>query len=307
MSRDAIHIACAADRNYVPHIATLLQSLAINHGGEGVTVHFLHDATVTAEQLAQLRRQVEQLGMQLVCHLPTEAQLAGLPITERYPQVVWFRVLLPELLPDVERILYVDADTLVLQSLLPLWQLDLTGMPLAAVQDVISPAHAHVPADIGLRSAEDYFNSGVLLMNLKEMRASDFYGRMKALDRKRFAAGFPDQIALNAVAEGKWLRLHPKWNCMTPFISGTERASQLQHHNVEQRLAGASPCILHFEGYWQRAKPWQYRCDHPFQWLYLHYRNLTPWPLLQLEGRNLKNILAKQIPRSFLDWVARWR
>lgn len=307
MNQEAIHIACAADRNYLPHIATLLKSLSVNHGSEGVTVHFLHDATVDATQLAKLREQVEQSGMQLACHLPTESQLAGLPITERYPQVVWFRVLLPELLPDVDRVLYLDADTLVLQSLLPLWQLDLSGRPLAAVQDVISPAHAHVPADIGLASADDYFNSGVLLMNLAEMRSTDFYGRMKALDRERYSAGFPDQIALNAVAAGNWLRLHPKWNCMTPFIAGTERFSDLQDHNTEQRQAGASPCVLHFEGYWQRAKPWQYRCDHPYQWLYLHYRNQTPWPLQQLEGRTLKNRIAKRIPRSILDWVARWR
>lgn len=303
MSSKDIHIACAADRNYVPHIATLVQSLAANHGSDGVTVHFLHDATVDGEQLNLLRGQVERAGMQLRCHLPSASQLDGLPITERYPQAVWFRVLLPELLPDVERILYLDADTLVLQSLLPLWELDLSGLPMAAVQDVISPAHAHVPEQIGLARAEDYFNSGVLLMNLAEMRASNFYGRLKALDRSRFVAGFPDQIALNAVAMGHWLHLHPKWNCMTPFIAGTERSSQLLTHSAQQREAGVSPCILHFEGFWQRAKPWQYRCDHPYQWLYLHYRKQTPWPLRELEGRTLKNRILKRIPRRVLDFV----
>ncbi|TXI10305.1 MAG: glycosyltransferase family 8 protein [Rhizobium sp.] len=303
----AVHVACAANGAYVPHIATLLQSLAAHHGGTGVTVHFLHDASVTATQLAQLRGQVEKTGMQLACHLPSDAQLQGLPVTERYPQVVWFRVLLPDLLPDVDRVLYLDADTLVLQSLLPLWQLDLSGLPFAAVQDVISPAHAHVPAQIGLKHADEYFNSGVMLMNLDEMRSSNFHARMQALDRKRFVAGFPDQIALNAVAMGRWLRLHPKWNCMTPFIAGTERSSDLPSLSVQQREAGASPCVVHFEGYWQRAKPWQYRCDHPYQWVYLHYRNLTPWPLAELEGRTLKARILKRVPRSLLDFFWRLR
>lgn len=306
MSHD-IHVACAADRNYVPHIATLLKSLAANHGSRGVTVHFLHDASVDTEQLAKLRGQVEQSGMQLVCHLPSPSQLAGLPVTDRYPQAVWFRILLPALLPHVERVLYLDADTLVLQSLSPLWDLDLSGQPLAAVQDVPSPAHAHVPAEIGLASAEDYFNSGVLLMNLAEMRATDFYGQMRALDRKRYVTGLPDQIALNAVAAGNWLHLHPKWNCMAPFIAGTSRFSDLESLSVEQRQAGASPCILHFEGAWQRTKPWQYRCEHPHQWLYLHYRSLTPFPLQQLEGRTLKNRIAKRTPRALLNLLKHLR
>ena len=304
---DEIHVAFAANAAYVPHVATLLQSLAENHGGKGVTVHFLHDATVNDAELAKLRGQVERAGMQLVCHLPTASQLAGLPITERYPQVVWFRVLLPELLPDVSRILYLDADTLVLQSLLSLWQLDLSGFPFAAVQDVTSPDHAHVPAEIGLAHADDYFNSGVLLMNLDHMRKVDFHGQIKALDRKRFASGFPDQIALNAVANGKWLRLHPKWNCMTPLIAGSGRFTQLPNRSVQQREAGVSPCILHFEGYTQLAKPWQYRCEHPYQWLYLHYRSFTPWPLRQPEGRTLKNRIGKRIPRPILDFIWRWR
>lgn len=301
-----IHIACAADAAYLPHIATLLKSVAINHGGEGVTAHFLHDATVSAEQLAQLHQHVEQSGMRLVCHCPSLSQLEGLPISTRYPQAVWFRTLLPELLPEVERILYLDADTLVLQSLLPLWQLDFAAMPFAAVQDVPSRRHANVPTEIGLARSEDYFNSGVLLINLEQMRAMDFYGRIKKIDRTRFTAGFPDQIALNIVANGQWLRLHPKWNCMSPFIVGTPRAFDLSARSLQQQQAAASPCILHFEGYWN-AKPWHYRCDHPHRWLYLHYRSLTPWPLQQLEGRTLKNRIVKRIPQRLLNLLARLR
>lgn len=307
MNHDRIHVACAANRNYLPHIATLVQSLAANHGGKDVTVHFLHDTTVDAEQLALLRAQVEQLGMQLACHLPSESQLAGFPGTTRYPQVVWFRVLLPELLPDVERVLYLDADTLVLQSLLPLWHLDLSGLSLAAVEDVIGPRHIHVPTEIGLASPRDYFNSGVLLMNLKEMRANNFCGRMKSLNVNQLATEFPDQIALNIVANGKWLHLHPKWNCMTPFIEGTERFLDMPDRNLQQQQASASPCIVHFEGFWQRAKPWQYRCNHPHQWLYLHYRSQTPWPLQELEGRTLRNRIIKRIPPGLLHALAWWR
>lgn len=306
MTGQDIHIACAANAAYVPHVATLLQSVAANHGPD-VTVHFLHDASVSAEQLAQLRGQTDQSGMRLVCHVPVAQQLAGLPVTDRYPQVVWFRVLLPELLPDVERVLYLDADTLVLQSLSPLWDLSLANVPLAAVQDVLSPQHRGLPQTIGLSRSEDYFNSGVLLLNLERMRVTNFRSRMMALDRAHFDAGFPDQIALNAVAKGQWLRLHPKWNCMTPFIEDTDRSDDMSERSFQHQQAAASPCVLHFEGYWLRAKPWHYRCDHPHQWLYLYYRGLTPWPLKVLEDRNLKNLIAKRVPRRLLDWLAQWR
>lgn len=302
-----IEIACAANAAYVPHVATLLQSVAAVHASGDVAVHFLHDESVSAADVQRLRASAEHAGLVFYAHQPSTQQLSQLPSSARYPQVVWFRILLPELLAETARVLYLDADTLVLQDLSTLWQLDLDAVLLAAVEDALSPAHAHIPREIGLSRREDYFNSGVLLMNLQAMRAEGFSARLLGLAHGRHAQDFPDQVALNMAVAGRWLHLHPKWNCMSPFIEHSDRAGEGGVRSLAQRQAAASPCILHFEGYWLRGKPWHYRCDHPQQWLYLHYRALTPWPLRELEARTWKNRIAKRIPRRLLDQIAKWR
>lgn len=302
-----LHVAVASDLAYVPHVAALLQSLAASHAPGTVVAHFLHDASVSAGDVERMRLSATQAGLHFHAYQPSTSQLARLSVSLRYPQVVWYRILLPELLPEVERVLYLDADTLVLQDLSPLWALDLADYPLAAVEDVQDPAHAHVPLQIGLARREDYFNSGVMLMNLEVMRAQHFTEALLEVARSRQVQDFPDQIALNILVKGYWLHLPPKWNCMSPFIEQSDRAGEVAVRTPEQRLAAASPCILHFEGDWRRGKPWHYLCNHPQQWLYLHYRALTPWPLVELQGRTWKSRIAKRLPRCMLDFILRLR
>lgn len=301
------HIACSANAAYTPHVAALLQSVGAVHGAGEVAVHFLHDATVSRDMLNMLRASAEKAGLEFHAHQPAAQQLTDIPQSTRYPQVAWYRVLLPDLLPDLDRVLYLDADTLVMQDIAPLWRIDLGDFPLAAIEDALSPVHAYIPAEIGLSSQTDYFNSGVLLMNLKAMRTQGFGETLMTIARKPHIADFADQVPLNMVCAGRWIHLHPKWNCMSTFIEDSDRAGEAGARTLEQRQAAVSPCVLHFEGYWMRGKPWHYRCDHPQQWLYLHYRALTPWPLTELEGRTWKNRVAKRIPRRVLDWVARFR
>src|SRR3989442_9584076 len=86
---------------------------------------------------------------------------------------MWYRLFLPELLPEVDRILYLDIDTIVADSLTPLLELDLSSFYVGAVTNVFQPNHVRRPAALGLAGPEVYFNSGVLLFNLGEMRRAD--------------------------------------------------------------------------------------------------------------------------------------
>ena len=80
---------------------------------------------------------------------------------------MWYRIFLPELLPDVDRVLYLDVDTLAMDSLEPLWATDLGGNYLAARdQRVRGAGSATAPPSSGWPGREAYFNSGVLLLNL---------------------------------------------------------------------------------------------------------------------------------------------
>lgn len=305
---DTVNVACVCNAGHVPHLATMLRSLAASNPRGNVVVHLLHDDSLTAEVKEQLATLADGSGVRLHLLEPTEALLAALPPpTSYYPVLVWFRIMLPELLPDLDRVLYVDVDTLVMQDLRPLWSMDLASALLGAVAAPKDPTHLEAAARIELGPDRDYFNSGVLLMNLRQMRSEDTAGTIFAIGREqaRQWSGsmhfrLPDQDALNLACADRWLPLHPKWNCLGTFFMSPD------FDGARGRLpfaeAVASPGIVHFEGP-AIAKPWNYRCRHPLRHLYMAYRRETPWPLMRLEDAGLTSRLLRPLPLRVQLWL----
>src|SRR3954470_246136 len=116
----ALHVACAADESYVGHSAAMLHSLLVRNPGAGVEVHYLHPPRFDAAMRDSLRGLVTRHGGQVEFISIDDDAVRDLPTTGRIPRVMWYRVFLPDLLPGVDRVLYLDADTLVVDSLGPL-------------------------------------------------------------------------------------------------------------------------------------------------------------------------------------------
>ncbi len=194
-----LDVSCAVQGSYVPHSAAMLHSVLTATEGHAVRVHYLHGPGLRRRDRRRLAGMVGELGGELRLHEIAEERIADLPVSDYFTSAMWYRVLLPELLPDAERVLYLDVDTLALDSIAPLWDVDLSGALLAAVTNVFMSWQAHRPVkDLGLSGPEVYFNSGVLLMNLEAMRAEDTAAAVRA-----YAVGndleWPDQDALNVV------------------------------------------------------------------------------------------------------------
>lgn len=301
MSR--LHIACASNAGYLPHVAAMMQSLAASNSLRDITLHYLHDETVDAVMQAQLRGMADSLGLCLELQHPSPTLMGELPKAQRWSPLIWYRVFLPQLLPDLDHVLYLDADTLVLQDLRPLWHTVLDDALLAAVAQHREMEGGSDLGHLGV-SKHNYFNSGVLLMDLGKMRAERI--SQKVIEAGAAHAGriaFPDQDAYNLACAGRWLPLHPKWNCFASVLLAGER---WQDASADLRFeeASASPAILHFEGS-VFAKPWHARCLHPHRHLYLAYRARTPWPLRTLEGASLTASLLRRLPVEQQLLVAR--
>jgi len=184
-----------------------------------------------------------------------------------------------------ERVLFLDADVIVCDRLDGLWETDLRGAYLGAVTNVFEPEYAHRPAELGLRSVQDYFNAGVLLLDLDALgrdrcdRALYEYGVAHAGEEERSLL-FRDQDVLNAVLAGRRLPLDPRWNVMNIFrfdwadaVFGADAVA----------AARANPGIRHFEGPGDN-KPWHRECVRDDRERYLEHRRATPWPRVRLEG-----------------------
>jgi len=302
-----LHVACAADERYVGHCAAMLHSLLVEHPRDDVIVHFLHAPSFDRDDRDLLVAHIERHAGTAVLHPIADAKIDGLPAIPGIPRVMWYRVFLPELLPDVDRVLYLDADTIVVDDLRPLWREPLAGAYVAAVTNVLEGGYARHPAELGLPAGQPYFNSGVLLFNLDEMRrggCTDAIVRYARDKRLRW----PDQDALNVVLGERCLALHPRWNCMNSLFMLPEANAVFGAAVVDD--ACARPAIVHFEGP-AVTKPWHYLSKHAYRLSYVGHREATPWPDVDVGGRTLVNRVLRPLPvaatMSLLTGAARVR
>jgi lipopolysaccharide biosynthesis glycosyltransferase len=259
-------LGCGSSVEYVPHASAMLHSMLEQSGGLEVEAHYLHGPEMPAEHMRALSDMVARNGGTLVTHEMSNDRIAGLPEMEFIPATMWYRIYLPELLPDVDKILYLDADTIAVDSLGELWATDLTGNYVAGVTNLFEPWNQGYPEALGLPDQKAYFNSGVLLMNLDLMRRDDTTSALRdyALSAPRNLIAWGDQDALNVVCHEKRVRLHPRWNFM-------------------------NPAIRHFEGP-SVNKPWHYLCGREMRELYVGHRRRTPWPKVKREGVTPRNV-----------------
>ncbi len=298
-----MHIACAADEPYIGHCAAMLDSLFVHNRDDEIQVHYLHAPEFSSACRAQLRALVDGLGGRIEFLEIGDSAVSGLPTMDRIPRAMWYRIFLPELLPDLDRILYLDADTLVVDRLAPLWETPLDGRYVGAVSNVFEPQYADRPRRLGLPNTQEYFNSGVLLFNLDAMRAGGCTKRIVDFARAEDLL-WPDQDALNVVLGARRESLHPRWNCMNSLFLFPQAREVFGVQRL--REACRNPGIVHFEGP-ELAKPWHYLSKHPYRRSYEEHRSRTPWPDVVVEGRTWPNRLLRPLPaRVAIATQVRW-
>jgi lipopolysaccharide biosynthesis glycosyltransferase len=287
-----LHVACGSSTAYLPHSAAMLHSVLARNEPQNVHIHFLHGPTFPSDATELLERMVRKNGGRISFLSIPPDWVSGLPTWQYIESPGWYRIFLPELLPDVDRILYLDADTIVVDSLARLFAIDLSGHYVAAVTNVFQLNHLHRPAALGLDDPRSYFNSGVLVMNLELMRRDGMTSLLREYGRRHAAKlEWLDQDALNVVLGERRRPLHPRWNCMnsvlrfpwSPYVFGAKAVEE----------ARRAPAILHFEGP-SINKPWHYLCDSEMREAYLDHRPQTPWPDVRLEGFTPGNVIRRR-------------
>jgi lipopolysaccharide biosynthesis glycosyltransferase len=293
-----IELACIADGAYLRHAGVMLHSALACTASERISVHLLHSAPVSEEDRDRLAGLVSRFGGRLrLVGIDTQT-VADFP-SGYFPRSVWYRILLPELMPDADKVLYLDADIIVDDDLGPLWHTDVGTHLLGAVTNPFYPFMPDYPRlQLDITRPADYFNSGVLLMNLARMRAENAIGQARKIAVEHSGSLYPDQDALNIICRDRWLHLHPRWNVQSTLFDLPAESLPLPSQEVLEAVA--RPAVIHFIG---PFKPWHYLCRHPRQALYFEHARQTPWGVPALEGRSLKNMVLRRLP---LAWIDRW-
>ena len=191
----------------------------------------------------------------------------GFPCPNWVTVEAWFRCLLADLLPDCDKVLYLDCDTIVRESLADLFKCELEENLVAVVEDV-SKSKQNAER-IGLKD-EFYFNSGVLLINTKAWRKVDFFNCLKniVMTDKRIGN---DQDALNKACDGKKYRLSPKYDYMHVWWRKNTPEYDEKYLKDFQK-AEQNPIIVHFTG----IKPNNSNCKNAFTCEFIEYSKLVP-------------------------------
>jgi lipopolysaccharide biosynthesis glycosyltransferase len=148
-----------------------------------------------------------------------EQDLPRLPIRDPYTSTIFGRFLVGELCSEKRTVLYLDSDCLVVEDLATLGSVDMNDAAVGAVHDLLLPSNiaALVDAPDLIARETDYFNSGVLLINIINWKKERVHQRtFDIILRHGHRLHFPDQDALNIVLEGEWVRLDRRWNVF-PF------------------------------------------------------------------------------------------
>ena len=197
--------------------------------------------------------------------------------------VTYYRLNLHTLLPpDIERVIYIDSDTIVVDSLLKLWNIDIGSKPIAGCADAWRNPLKSIR--LNLPSSHKYFNAGVLIFNLAELRKSKMLDdAVELYHAHEKEIVFQDQDILNILFCNRTYTLPLRWNINDLMF----RYSYIRpsYEVDDARKAVLDPGIIHFSG---SIKPWDTRCVNPLGGWYWYYRNTTPW----------RESLAQQIRRS---------
>lgn len=206
---------------------------------------------------AQNKNQLKQLesefpNCQKISFLTVDEQLFKQVVTdERIIKAAYYRIYTAELLPDLDRVLYLDCDLICNGSLETLWQTPLHGKIIGAVEDA-----GYVPrlAEMGIQAKQSfYFNSGVMLIDLKRWRKEKITEKvMTFINQYPEKLKYHDQDALNAVLADNWLYLHPKYNMQSRLIR-REQEHPLAPAEILAEEARQNPILIHYSG---RSKPW---------------------------------------------------
>ena len=267
--QDRIQILTTLDQNYLPRLQVLLTSL--NQPEEKTDIWLLH-SRIPEEALIPVTELCSRYGFGFFPVQIDGTSFQDAPVSRQYPKEMYYRLLAAQFLPrDLHRIIYLDPDILVINPLRPLWDMDMKGNLFAAASHTGMTELANNINQFRLETDHDYYNSGVLLMDLdmerNEIDAEEIFDYVRKHGKELL---LPDQDVLNALYGRRTTDLDDViWNYDTRNYNTylLRSAGVCDMDWVMQNTA-----VLHFCG---RSKPWQKGYIHRFGILYKHYMELT--------------------------------
>lgn len=292
MSSEGMHIVYCTDTNYIMPIGVAMISVCENNKDENITFHiFITDMEATNEVIdtktAKLKEVANKYNQTIeIYHFDFEKlRVFGHTQFGHISIAALVRLYIADLLPDtIDRVMYMDGDTLVNDKLRPLWETEMAAdCPLAAVVDANgTSALTHYALKTPVNTP--YINSGVLLINLSCWRQEKSSATLISVAKEKLDT-FPyiDQDLINYVFGDRIKLLPIKYNFQTIFIFSPEFYWMVDCQYVDEirsLIKEKNPVIIH---YITANKPWKDEWC-PLREIWNKYKALSPWKDVPVES-----------------------
>lgn len=256
-----MNIALSTDDNYAKYAGVVIASILYNNKGEDINFYIL-DGGISEENKQKINnlKSINDCNIEFI-KIDNELFMDYKKIkTHKYINIATFyRLKLGSLLPDIDKVLYLDCDVVVNSNIRELYDTDIQNYYAAGVKDIACQTHNKKPE---LAYDSIYVNAGMLLFNLDKIRKDDVETLYLEYTQNNFDKIFiGDQQIINVVLQGHIKQVPDEWNL---------QSSNFINRSIYQR----EPKLIHYIG---RQKPWLFASINYYKPIYYKYLQMTDW------------------------------
>ena len=257
-NKNIIPVFFAVDDGYIPSLGIALKSLIDNASDENKYQIKILYTNVSSENIRRIKKyEKENINIEFVdLNKQLEDIKEKLYTRNYFSNTTYYRLFIPELYPEYKKAIYIDSDTICLTDIANLYNIDMennliAGVPDGAIQ-AIDVFKDYVERVVGVSDYNNYFNAGIIVMNLEELRKYKFQDKfIYMLGKVRFEVA-QDQDYMNRLCKGRVKLLDFSWNRM-PIMGKQTGDINIIHYNL-----GAKPWyfddVLYQEYFWKYAE-----------------------------------------------------
>ncbi|OOS00130.1 hypothetical protein B0186_07125 [Canicola haemoglobinophilus] len=255
-----MNIVFSCDDNYAPYLSVSIFSI-LKNTRKKIDFYIL-DLGISSESKNKILEIFNKNSVIINFISIDKNDFLNFPNTISYISIATYaRLKLDYYLPNLDKVIYLDVDTLVLHDLTELWELNLENHAIAACIDSYVEYLNGYKYKIGLNEDDIYFNAGVLLIDLIKFRALNVYENSISFLQKYPNIEYQDQDILNFIFKDHTKMINPRFNFMPALRNRIRRKFKL---NQFEELV--SPIVVIH--YCSSKKAWHKNCPHTKSYLF---------------------------------------
>ncbi len=292
-----IPIFFACDDNYIPFLGTAIHTLSNNASpAYNYRIIVLNNGIkqTNISRISKLSKQNLSIEFfDITQAIAKYHDALSLRLRDYYSVAIYYRMFIPTLFPELDKAIYLDADLILVGDISELFNTDINGKLVAAINDRLVkdvPTFAdYAHKAVGI-PADEYFNSGVLVMNLKKFREDSIEEKfLTLLNEYNFDSVCPDQDYLNVLCRNDKVLLPIGWNKMPlPDKEFNIDTLKLLHYNSFEK-PWHHDHVLFSEEFWRAA------ATSPFLEDLIKIRKGVDEVHLEKERKGVEGLFAKAL------------